>query len=88
MSIVSLQAVLRPAGSSSRKHDPDGRPGGEDEQLLLHARDLHPAALTLIVADSLIWFFGLWVASGLRLESPLLTLGFSLDGTGTPLFGL
>lgn len=88
MSIISLHAVLRPAGPSPRTRTREGEPSTDVDRDSLFARDLHPAAVPFIVIDSLMWFIGLWAASGLRLETPALTLGFTLDGKGTPLFGL
>lgn len=88
MSIISLHAVLRPAGPSSRERTEEGAAHLDAEQGALYARDLHPAALPFIMIDALIWFIGLWAASGLRLESPALSLGLTLEQAGTPLLGL
>jgi FlaA1/EpsC-like NDP-sugar epimerase len=58
------------------------------ERESLYDRDLHPAPVAFIVIDSVMWFLGLWAASALRLETLALSTGLTLDGTGTPIFGL
>ncbi|WP_301471242.1 nucleoside-diphosphate sugar epimerase/dehydratase [Brachybacterium sp.] len=51
-------------------------------------RELQPASFAFAVVDALVWFGGLWIASGLRLETPALSSGVSLGGGATPFLGL
>ncbi|WP_394216101.1 polysaccharide biosynthesis protein [Brachybacterium vulturis] len=51
-------------------------------------RELQPAALPFALVDALVWFVGLWIASGLRLETPAISAGLAIDGRATPFFGL
>lgn len=51
-------------------------------------RELQPATLSLAAVDAGLWFVGLWIAAGLRLETPALSAGFTMDGRATPFFGL
>lgn len=51
-------------------------------------RELQPATISLAMVDAALWFVGLWIAAGLRLETPALSAGFALDGRTTPFFGL
>lgn len=68
---------------------------GEDRRLVHRAekrsagiRELQPTSLSLAMVDAALWFVGLWIAAGLRLETPALSAGFVLDGRATPFFGL
>ncbi|WP_114853287.1 nucleoside-diphosphate sugar epimerase/dehydratase [Brachybacterium sp. YJGR34] len=51
-------------------------------------RELQPVTLPFALFDALLWCFGLWIASGLRLETPALTAGRTLEAGGTPILGL
>lgn len=51
-------------------------------------RELQPATLPFAMVDAMVWFLGLWIASGLRLETPALSAGVWIDGRATPFFGL
>ncbi|MCT1908742.1 nucleoside-diphosphate sugar epimerase/dehydratase [Brachybacterium paraconglomeratum] len=88
MSIISLNAVLRPAAPGPCRSEKTGQTlrGAERKEIL--DRDLHPAPIAFIVIDSVMWFLGLWAASALRLETLALTANLTLDGSGTPLVGL
>lgn len=57
-------------------------------QVAAWTRELPPATLSLAVVDAVVWFVGLWIAAGLRLETPALSAGVTLDGRATPFFGL
>lgn len=58
------------------------------ERRLMSAQELQPASVTFAVIDPLAWFCGLWIASGLRLETAALSAGISFEGQATPLLGL
>lgn len=57
-------------------------------QAAVGIRELQPATLSLALVDAVVWFVGLWIAAGLRLETPALSASITIDGKATPFFGL
>jgi FlaA1/EpsC-like NDP-sugar epimerase len=88
------RAVVAPAGNErplpARDEHADRPAASPDVPVAAAQRigELPPAALTLAVVDAGVWFLGLWIASGLRLETPALSGGLTLDGRETPFVGL
>jgi FlaA1/EpsC-like NDP-sugar epimerase len=76
---AGLPSVTRALGESATK--------GLDRAALL-VRDLHPSTAALILTDAMLWLVGLWIASGLRLESAALSRGMTLGEGATPVGGL
>lgn len=66
----------------------DARPERRDERPDRRVRELQPATLSFGAVDAAIWFVGLWIAAGLRLETPALSADLTLGSGATPFFGL
>src|SRR5690625_7097789 len=82
MTAFSLREPLR----SARRAETGT--GSMPERRFMSAQELQPASVTFAVIDPLAWFCGLWIASGLRLETAALSAGISFEGQATPLLVL
>ncbi|PWH06140.1 polysaccharide biosynthesis protein [Brachybacterium endophyticum] len=51
-------------------------------------QELQPSPLAFALSDAALWFIGLWIAAGLRLESPALSGGLFISEHGIPILGL
>ncbi len=82
MTIFSLRDQVR---VRRRAPSPSAVPG---EPAIPDLRELQPATISFLLIDALIWFGGLWIASGLRLETPAVSDSLTIEGKATPFLGL